>query len=151
MYEQLNIEVEKTMMTTTTSTTATTTATSTTANPDGASTDGSDDRTSGGGGSGDNGGEFLSLEQKIPSLLNLSHNSVLNCLFLLTADKKLILYDCNSRTRIREIDWNESLPESKHLLVFIVVEVKLSSKLKQTKKKIDQWPNFFQLNSIEFN
>lgn len=46
-------------------------------------------------------------------LANLSHNSVLNCLFLLTSDKKLILYDCNSRAAIREIDWNDSLSESK--------------------------------------
>jgi hypothetical protein len=46
------------------------------------------------------------------SYTNLSHNSVLNCLFLLTSDKKLVLFDCNSRSKLKEVDWNESLAES---------------------------------------
>ena len=39
------------------------------------------------------------------NFLKVSHNSVLNCLFLLTKEHKLIIYDCNSLTKLKEIDW----------------------------------------------
>jgi hypothetical protein len=38
--------------------------------------------------------------------LKVSHNSVLNCLFLLTKENKLIVYDCNSFVILKEVDWN---------------------------------------------
>ena len=38
--------------------------------------------------------------------LKVSHNSVLNCLFLLTKENKLIVYDCNSFAILKEVDWN---------------------------------------------
>jgi hypothetical protein len=41
-----------------------------------------------------------------------SYNSVLNCLFLLTNDNKLILFDCNSRLSLKLIDWNQFHIES---------------------------------------
>lgn len=53
------------------------------------------------------------------SYTNLSHNSVLNCLFLLTSDKKLVLFDCNSRSKLKEVDWNESLAESNNKSKYI--------------------------------
>ena len=41
-----------------------------------------------------------------------SYNSVLNCLFLLTNDNKLILFDCNSRLSLKLVDWNHFQLES---------------------------------------
>lgn len=39
------------------------------------------------------------------NIVYISHNSVLNCLFLITSDAKLILFDCNTRTKLKQIDW----------------------------------------------
>ncbi|CAF0910527.1 unnamed protein product [Brachionus calyciflorus] len=47
------------------------------------------------------------LDDLIPntdSIRLVSHNSVLNCLFILTNDTKLYLFDCNTRTKLKEIN-----------------------------------------------
>ena len=46
------------------------------------------------------------------SIVHISHNSILNCLFILTKSNKLVLYDCNSRMVLRTIDWSK---EAQHL------------------------------------
>ena len=38
----------------------------------------------------------------------LSHNSLLNCLFILTNRNQLILYDCNSKAILKQVDLNSS-------------------------------------------
>ncbi len=38
----------------------------------------------------------------------LSHNSLLNCLFILTNRNQLILYDCNSKNILKKINLDET-------------------------------------------
>ena len=40
------------------------------------------------------------------SITSVSHSSLLNCLFVLTSEKKLIIYDCNSNVELKKIDWS---------------------------------------------
>lgn len=46
------------------------------------------------------------------TVVHVSHNSILNCLFILTKSNRLVLYDCNSRVVLRTIDWSR---EAQHL------------------------------------
>ncbi len=56
-------------------------------------------------GDGDADGGVTRISNK-NNYLKVSHNSVLNCLFLLTKENKLIVYDCNSFAILKEVDWN---------------------------------------------
>ena len=56
-------------------------------------------------GDADADGRVTRITNKINYLI-VSHNSVLNCLFLLTKENKLIVYDCNSFATLKEVDWN---------------------------------------------
>ena len=38
----------------------------------------------------------------------LSHNSLLNCLFILTNQNQLVLYDCNSKNILKKVDLNST-------------------------------------------
>lgn len=38
----------------------------------------------------------------------LSHNSLLNCLFILTNKNQLFLYDCNSKSILKKVDLNST-------------------------------------------
>ena len=51
-----------------------------------------------------------------------SYNSVLNCLFLLTSDSKLILFDCNSRLILKLVDWSQFQAESKLKILYIFLK-----------------------------
>lgn len=48
----------------------------------------------------------LELENDNEQITCVSHSSLLNCLFLITSDNKLVLYDCNSKTKTKYFDWN---------------------------------------------
>jgi hypothetical protein len=38
---------------------------------------------------------------------HISHNNVLNCLFILTDDNRLLLFDCNTGAKLKQINWRE--------------------------------------------
>jgi hypothetical protein len=69
----------------------------------------------------------------------ISHNNVLNCLFILTDDNKLIIYDCNTGTKLREIDWlelnNYQSMISKLLQLLALVDFSGHIALRNLKKK----------------
>jgi hypothetical protein len=46
------------------------------------------------------------INNKKCQLINVSHNASLNCLFILTEENKLILFDCNTRSRLKVVDWS---------------------------------------------
>lgn len=50
--------------------------------------------------------------------LKVSHNSVLNCLFLLTSNQKLIVYDLNSNKILKQVDWNLKQHDGKYYAHF---------------------------------
>ena len=52
------------------------------------------------------------LSESADPIVHISHNSILNCLFILTKSNRLILYDCHSRVVLRTIDWSR---ETRHL------------------------------------
>jgi hypothetical protein len=58
-----------------------------------------------------------------------SYNSVLNCLFLLTNDNKLILFDCNSRLSLKLVDWNHFQLESNIIFRYFLHIQKLKFKI----------------------
>ena len=56
----------------------------------------------------------------------VSHNSVLNCLLLLTNSNQLYIYDCNTRSYLTKINWNVlSSSTTKELASSILVSPKM--------------------------
>lgn len=51
----------------------------------------------------------------------LSHNSLLNCLFILTNKNKLILYDCNSKAILKQVDLNSTEFNKGLIRVFLII------------------------------
>ena len=49
-------------------------------------------------------------------ICHASYNSIINCLFILTDDSRLTLYNCNSRSVIKCIDWTSQSKESKQTM-----------------------------------
>lgn len=52
------------------------------------------------------GSNHIGISSSSSGYLKVSHNSVLNCLFLLTKENRLVIYDCNSFNVLKEIDWD---------------------------------------------
>ena len=58
----------------------------------------------------------------------ISHNSLLNCLFILTSDNKLILYDCNSKILLKKVEFAvEGSPQSNSLMFISFRKILLSN------------------------
>ena len=51
--------------------------------------------------------ENESSKSAASKITSISHNNVLNCLFILTDENKLILYDCNTGSKLKTINWLE--------------------------------------------
>ncbi len=67
--------------------------------------------------------EEINLELENEQISCVSHNSLLNCLFVITSENKLILYDCNSKTRIKSFDWNKTLEKNSKLKLFLLLKL----------------------------
>ena len=67
--------------------------------------------------------EEINLELENEQISCVSHNSLLNCLFVITSENKLILYDCNSKTRIKYFDWNKTLEKNSKLNFFFLLKL----------------------------
>ena len=56
----------------------------------------------------------------------ISHNSLLNCLFILTSDNKLILYDCNSKILLKKVEFAlEGSPQSNSTAALFLFYLKI--------------------------
>jgi hypothetical protein len=66
----------------------------------------------------------------------VSHNSVLNCLLLLTNSNQLYIYDCNTRSYLTKINWNVLSSTTKETLASsILVSPKTTVKLINIQEK----------------
>ncbi len=58
---------------------------------------------------------FDENDDKRVEIIDFAHNSVLNCLLLLTNQRRLLIYDCNTQTLLKQVDWRDTDTPSKIL------------------------------------
>jgi baculoviral IAP repeat-containing protein 6 len=46
---------------------------------------------------------------------DVSHNSIFNCLFMITESNVLLIYDCNTNRCVRTVEWPREAPPNSHL------------------------------------
>lgn len=66
----------------------------------------------------------LKLEISQESIRFVSHNSVLNCLFILTNDCQLHLFDCNTRKKLKQINFSNKIDLEKNFFQILNIQDK---------------------------